>query len=96
MCGLELANPNSWFVITLPIMYLLFYVSKKGCSDEALVTRRLFVATGAYILMGVVATVAFPSNGHYGVFLGRWWYNSVILFPLGYLFGRKEQRLGRG
>lgn len=90
LCGIELANPNSWFVITLPIMYLLFYVSKKGCSDEALVTRRLFVGTGAYILMGVVATVAFQSNGHYGVFLGRWWYNSVILFPLGYLFGRKE------
>ncbi len=90
LCGLELANPNSWFVVTLPLMYLLFYVSRRGCSDEALVTRRLFLGTGAYILAGVAATMAFPRGGRYGVFLGRWWYNTVILFPLGYMFGRRE------
>lgn len=90
LCGLELANPNSWFVVTLPLMYLLFYVSKRGCSDEAVVTRRLFVGTGAYILAGVAVTMAFSGGGRYGVFLGRWWYNTVILFPPGYLFGCRE------
>ncbi len=87
-CGLELANPNSWFVVTLPLMYLLFYFSKRRCIDEALVTRRLFVGTGAYILAGMVVSVV--HRGDYMVFLGRWWYNTAILFPLGYLFGRRE------
>lgn len=91
LCGLELANPNSWFVVTLPLMYLLFYVSKRDCADEALVVRRLFFGTGAYILAGVAVTMAFSGGGRYGVFLGRWWYNTAILFPLGYLFGRREQ-----
>ena len=90
LCGLELANPNSWFVVTLPIMYLIFYVSKKNCSDEVKVTRRLFLGTMVYILAGCVVTVTHLGGGRYGVFLGRWWYNTAILFPLGYLFGRKE------
>lgn len=90
LCGIELANPNSWFVVTLPLMYLLFYVSKRGCSDEAVVTRRLFLGTLVYILAGIAVTMAFPGGGRYGVFLGRWWYNTAILFPLGYLFGRRE------
>ena len=90
LCGLELANPNAWFVVTLPIMYLFFYFSKRGCLDEALVTRRLFVGTGAYILAGVAVTMTFSGGARYGVFLGRWWYNTAILFPLGYLFGRRE------
>lgn len=89
LCGLELANPNSWFVVTLPLMYLLFYVSKNGCSDEAVVTRRLFLGTGAYILAGMVVSAAHLGGG-YMIFLGRWWYNTAILFPLGYLFGRRE------
>lgn len=90
LCGLELANPNSWFVVTLSVMYLLFYVSKKNCSDEVKVTRRLFLGTMAYILAGCVVPVTHLGGGRYGVFLGRWWYNTAILFPLGYLFGRKE------
>ena len=47
LCGIELANPNSWFVVTLPLMYLLFSVSKRNCLDEAVVTRRLFLGTVA-------------------------------------------------
>ena len=88
-CGLELANPNSWFVIALPVMYLLFYFAKRGCSDEAVVTRRLFLGVGAYILVGMVLS----NGGGYVLFRGRWWYNTAILFPLGYLFGWREQEV---
>lgn len=90
LCGLELANPNAWFVVALPIMYLLFYFSKRRCPDEALVTKRLFVGTGTYILAGAAVTMAFPGVGRYVAFFGRWWYNTAVLFPLGYLFGRRE------
>ena len=87
--GVELANPNSWFVVTLPVLYLLFYLSKRGCTDEARVTRRLFLGTGVYVLVGIGMALA-NLNGGYVLFLGKWWYNTAILFPLGYLFGRKE------
>ena len=50
LCGLELANPNSWFVVTLSIMYLLFYVSKRDCADETMVARRLFLGTALALL----------------------------------------------
>lgn len=90
LCGFELANPNAWFAVTLPLMHLIFYVSKRGCLDEALVTRRLFLGTGAYILAGMAMTAVHLGGGRYVVFLGRWWYNTAILFPLGYLFSRRE------
>lgn len=91
VCGLGLANPNSWFVVSLPLMYLLFYAARKSCADEALVTRRLFLGTGLYILVGMVATTLLSGAVRYGIFLGRWWYNTAILFPLGYLLGQRER-----
>ena len=48
------------------------------------------MGTGAYILAGMAVSAAHLGGGRYGVFLGRWWYNTAILFPLGYLFGRRE------
>jgi len=45
---------------------------------------------GAYILVGMAVAATFSVGGRYVPFLGRWWYNTAVLFPLGYLFGRRE------
>ena len=34
-------------------IHLVFYVSKRGCADEAVVTRRLFLGVGAYVVLGI-------------------------------------------
>ena len=67
-------------------IHLVFYVSKRGCADEAVVTRRLFLGVGAYVLLGA----ALSHGSGYVLFRGRWWYNAAALFPLGYLFGWRE------
>ncbi|MDO4807716.1 MAG: acyltransferase [Coriobacteriales bacterium] len=91
LCGIELANPNSWFVVALPIMYLVFYAAKRDCPDDGLVVRRLFVGVVVYVMVGIVVRMAFSGVDRYMVFLGKWWYNTAILFPLGYLFGSRER-----
>ena len=86
--GIELANPNSWYAVALPLLYVLFYLSARNSPDDGQVVRRLFVGTGAYMLVGTVATTAL-SGGGFLAFAGVWWYDSAILFPMGYLYGLK-------
>jgi len=84
--GIELANPNSWYVVALPVLYALFYFSARNATDDRQILRRLFAGVGIYVLAGLVVTTLF-SYGGYLAFTGTWWYDSAILFPLGYLFG---------
>jgi hypothetical protein len=86
--GIELANPNSWYVIALPVLYTLFYFSARNATDDSQIARRLFGGVGIYVLVGLVVTTLFSSGG-YLAFTGTWWYDSAMLFPLGYLFGYK-------
>ena len=90
--GVELANSNSWYAAALPLMYVLFFVSARSSTDGRQVARRLFVGMGLYLLVGTVLTTAL-SGGGFLIFSGVWWYDSAILFPLGYLFGLKRDAI---
>ncbi len=88
LSGLRMANYNSWYVIVIPFFYLAFYFAFKYCKREGAAILWVFLFTLAYTALGACVD-------HQNVWWmrGEWWYNSIILFPLGLLFGRHEARI---
>ena len=90
LSGLHMANPNAWYVIVIPFFYLSFYLAFRFCKREQTAIAWVFAFTLAYTLLG--ASLDHP-NGWW--MRGEWWYNSILLFPLGLLAARHEQDLTR-
>ncbi len=90
LSGLRLANMNAWYMVALPLFYLFFWLAFRFCRREG--------AAIGWVFLGVLAyTVGCAFVDHQDVWWvrGEWWYNSVILFPIGLLFGRHEEALLR-
>lgn len=87
LLSLDLCNPNTWYVIVLPFFYLAFYLSFKFIKKDglAVATTTLFVL--AYIYLGCNI-----QHNDYWI-RGEWWYNCVILFPVGIIFAKFENRI---
>jgi len=81
LTGPIMLNGYSWFVYTLLIFYVLFYLAFQYCKSEKSATF--------FVLIGVLLYIFFCDWWMYG----SWWYNSVILFVVGILFARYENRL---
>ncbi len=88
LSGLQMANYNSWYVIVILFFYLAFYFSFKYCKREGAAIGCVFLFTMAYTLLGACLD-------HQSVWWmrGEWWYNSIILFPLGMVFGKHEAEI---
>ena len=88
LSGLRMANPYSWYVIVIPFFYLAFLAAFRFCKREGTAIMWVFIFTFAYTALGVV-------TDHQNVWWmrGEWWYNSIILFPLGLLFAKYENRV---
>ena len=90
MSGLRLANPNAWYLVVIPFFYLAFWAAFRVCKKhEGLAIFWVFVFTLGYTVLG-----AFIDHNDWWM-QGEWWYNSIILFPLGLLFGRFEKQVTR-
>lgn len=85
--GLQLSNPNSWYVIALPIFYFGFYFAFKNCKKENTAILITSLVVFVYTLIGT-----FTNHNNFWM-RGEWWYNSVHLFPLGLLFAKFEKTI---
>ncbi|MBQ7933706.1 MAG: acyltransferase [Lachnospiraceae bacterium] len=85
--GLQLCNPNAWFVIALPIFYLGFYLSFKYIRKEKTAVFATCMVVFIYTLIGTMV----DHNDWW--MRGEWWYNSVHFFSIGLLFARHEDRV---
>ena len=90
LSGLHMANFNAWYVIVIPFFYLTFWAAFRFCRREGAAICWVFVFTLAYTVLG---TVIDHQNDWW--MRGEWWYNSIILFPLGLLFGKYEKPVTR-
>ena len=88
LSGLQMANYNSWYAIVIPFFYLAFCFSFKYCKREGTAIGCVFLFTLAYTLLGACLD-------HQSVWWmrGEWWYNSIILSPLGMVFGKYEAKI---
>lgn len=85
--GIQQPNPNAWFVIALPIFYLMFYLCFRLIKREG---WALF-GTCLLVLLWVLIGCATDHNDYW--FRGEWWYNSALFFPLGLLFAKWEGKI---
>ena len=90
LSGLHMANFNAWYVIVIPFFYLAFWAAFRLCRREGAAIFWVFVFTLAYTVLGAV--IDHQSDWW---MRGEWWYNSIILFPLGLLFGKCEKPITR-
>lgn len=80
--GLQQANPNAWFVIAMPIFYLMFYLCFRFIKKEGWAITGVFALILCWVLIGC-------ATDHNDWWMkGEWWYNSALFFPLGLLFGK--------
>ena len=90
LSGLHMANEYSWYVIVIPFFYLVFWAAFRSCRREGTAVFWVFLFTLAYTVLG--ALIDHQSDWW---MRGEWWYNSIILFPLGLLFAKYEQPVVR-
>ena len=88
--GLRLANFNAWYVMVIPFFYLAFYFAFRFCRREGWAILWVFLFTLGYTVLG--AAIDHRTDQW---FAGEWWYNCVILFPLGLLFAKHEEKITR-
>lgn len=83
--GLQLSNPNAWFVIALPIFYLGFYLGFRFCKNEKLALFIPCLVVFVYVLIGTIV----DHNNWW--MRGQWWYNTAHFFIIGLFFARYEK-----
>jgi membrane-bound acyltransferase YfiQ involved in biofilm formation len=85
LTSIKLCNPNTWYVIVLPFFYLAFYLAFKFIKKDGLAVAAVTAFVVAYILYGTTID-------HNDLWIrGEWWYNCVILFPVGIIFAKFEK-----
>ena len=88
LSGLHMANFNAWYLVAIPFFYLAFWAAFRACRREGAAIAWVFAFTLGYAALG-----AFIGHQSDWWMRGEWWYNSILLFPLGLLFGRHEARV---
>ena len=88
LSGLHMANENSWYAIVIPFFYLVFWAAFRFCRKEGLAIFWVFLFAFFYTVLG---TLVDQQNTWW--MRGEWWYNSIILFPLGLLFAKCEEKI---
>ena len=88
LAGLNMANMNCWYVIVIVFFYLFFYLAFRFCKKDGAAIAWIFIACVVYAVIGCFV-------GHHDLFWlrGEWWFNSIILFPLGLLFAKHEEKI---
>ena len=92
--GIFLVNNEMWFAVEIMILYvafrLVFAKVKKPLTG-------MLIMTGIVLIMMTIGL--FSGHAQTGVmsywFKGEWWYNTILMFPLGMLYAYKEERINK-
>ena len=85
--GITLMNSNAWYMITIAIFYIIFYLAFKYGKNEDKAFKIMGIFSIAYLIVGIAA-------GH-GIFWlqGEWWYNTSFLLFIGMYVAKNEERI---
>ena len=85
--GIQLSNPNGWYVIVISAFYLCFFLAFRNIKNEKAALTAVLTFTVAFQLLGA-------SLDHYDFWMcGEWWFNSIHLFVVGIFFAIHEEKI---
>ena len=92
--GFFLVNNQMWFAVEIMILYvafrLIFGRVKKAKTGILLMTAVVLIM----IVIGFFSRHSESPVMSYW-FKGEWWYNTILMFPLGMLYAYKEERINK-
>lgn len=87
LLGITLMNTNAWYMITIAIFYIAFYLIFRKNNDEDKAIKSMGIFSLVYIVLGILA-------GHGPLWLqGEWWYNSSFLLFIGMYTVKNEEKI---
>ncbi|MBO7427066.1 MAG: acyltransferase family protein [Clostridiales bacterium] len=92
--GVFLINNQMWFAVEIMILYLIFRIVFAKIKKPL---HGIIIMTAAVIVMVIIGLLLGHSNSAVMSywFMGEWWYNTILMFPLGMLYAYKEKRLNK-
>lgn len=87
LVGLELVNTHAWFILTIMLFYLAFYLIFRFCQNRRLQCVLLFCFQLLY------SAYCMQKGAGMQLFEGPWWFNSSSPFLIGVLTGCFEEDL---
>ncbi len=92
--GFFLINNEMWFAVEIMILYFAFKIIfekvRKPLTGIILMTAVVAVLMTIGLLSGHSEYTAMSYW-----FKGEWWYNTILMFPLGMIYAYKEERINR-
>ena len=92
--GLFLINNQMWFAVEIMLLYVMFRIVfarvKKPLPGIIIMT----CICVAMVVIGLLAGHSESAEMSYW-FKGEWWYNTILMFPLGMLYAYKEERINK-
>lgn len=88
LSGLHMANFNAWYLVAILFFYFIFWAAFRLFKKDGPALLFLFLVTLLYTLAGV-----FTDHQNDWFMRGEWWYNSILMFPLGFVFAKFEAKI---
>ena len=92
--GVFLINNQMWFAVEIMILYAMFRLVFSRVRKPL---TGIIIMTGIVLLMMGIGLLAGHSESivmSYW-FRGEWWYNTILMFPLGMLYAYQEERINK-
>ena len=92
--GIFLINNQMWFAVEIMLLYVLFRIVFSRIKKPM---TGILIMTGVSLLMILIGLLAGHSDSAVMSywFKGEWWYNTILMFPLGMLYAYKEERVNK-
>lgn len=92
LTGIKLINRNTWFLIEIMVLYLAFYFIFRFVKKE----KAKWVFMSVFIMLMIIISLLLghetkETRGFW--FLGQWWYNTTLLFPVGMVVARYKDKI---
>lgn len=88
LSGIKLGSGNEWFMVVITFLYIFFYVFFKHFKQLT-----AFVLMAIVILAYICAGLWIDHNTCQWWLQGEWWYNTILMFYVGLLFGKFEKQI---
>lgn len=92
--GIFLVNNQMWFAVEIMILYVVFRIVFAKVKKPI---TGILIMTGVVLLMILTGLLSGHSESPVMSywFKGEWWYNTLLMFPLGMIYAYKEERINK-